>query len=59
VRLFIRCIEFFMLKAFGRGMCVLRMCTRYWASLYAGACFQLTTGRIGMFVLCTLVWPWN
>jgi hypothetical protein len=36
---------FFVLKAFGRGMWVLMMCTRYWASLYAVTCSQLMSNK--------------
>src|SRR5215475_11035525 len=53
----ISCLEFLTLKAYGRGDSSLIFCVRDFASLYAGAFFQFTTGRMGKCGLCSFMRP--
>jgi hypothetical protein len=56
-RTFIRCMEFLTLKMCGSGMNVSRFLASFFASLYAGASFQLMMGLMGASVLCILIKP--
>ena len=47
-----RCVGFLTLNALGNGMCNCNNLLRCLASLYAGALFQFTMGRIGQSALC-------
>ena len=48
---------FFTLKQYGREMYVCSFLASILTALYAGAFFQLTTGRMGVSVLCILISP--
>jgi len=48
---------FSMLCVFGRGASCLIFCVNSFASLYAGAFHQLTTGLMGRLDLCILIRP--
>jgi hypothetical protein len=50
-------IEFLILNIYGNGMSILSFLVSNFASLYAGASFQWTMGRMGESVLCIFIKP--
>jgi hypothetical protein len=53
----IRCLEFSMLKALGRGVRWFTFCVNSLASLYAGSLRQFTSGQMGWSCLCSFIKP--
>ena len=50
-------MEFFTLKAYGKGIYFCRSFADFLASLYAGALVQFTIGRIGLLFLWIFMCP--
>jgi hypothetical protein len=48
---------FLILNMYGNGMSIPSFLVSIFASLYAGASFQLTMGRLGESVLCIFIKP--